>query len=575
MIKLKVSAANIAVEEKETLTEGRVGLQCRFSFTGEWDGLAKTAVFDGADSRDVILTEDTVAVPAECLAAEGYSLSVGVYGKNAAGDIVIPTVYATVGKIQRSAYPSGKETAAPTPDVVAQIQQAAANAEAMARSVREDADLGKFNGGQGPQGPAGATGPKGDTGAAGEAGGYYTPAITQPDENTLRVAFTPSKEDMPAVADTDIPLSAGGNGLTAAQINALDGMFKVCAFIKADISAEYNEFCAAFDIEAATITGISATYSGGSVPAGTALDDLTGIVVTAQYSDGSTATVTGYTLSGEITEGSNTITVTYQDKTATFTVTGTAAAQVYTVTNNLTNVTNSNAQTEVTDGFYSATLTVAAGNVLNSITITMGGVDITDSVYGDGSILISEVTGDIVITAVAGKTILYQLSGTPKSVDGLSEDTGIAFGASDANGYVKALTICIAYTGFGPNETLMKMSSGRAVEITTNAGGSNTQIRVTSCSNAVTVNPEISDSGDYRVIITKEATSVKTLNIHTLSSGAVATIENVGTYGNFSHSVCAGNLIVGDSDITVNKLVIYEGILSDAHIATFLSGGEV
>ena len=111
MIKLKVSAANIAVEEKETLTEGRVGLLCRFHFTGEWDGLAKTAVFDGADSRDVILTEDTVAVPAECLAAEGYSLSVGVYGKNAAGDIVIPTVYATVGKIQRSAYPSGRETA--------------------------------------------------------------------------------------------------------------------------------------------------------------------------------------------------------------------------------------------------------------------------------------------------------------------------------------------------------------------------------------------------------------------------------------------------------------------------------
>ena len=212
MIKLKVSAANIAVEEKETLTEGRVGLLCRFSFTGEWDGLAKTAVFDGADSRDVILTEDTVAVPAECLAAEGYSLSVGVYGKNAAGDIVIPTVYATVGKIQRSAYPSGKETAAPTPDVVAQIQQAAANAEAMARSVREDADLGKFNGGQGPQGPAGATGPKGDTGAAGEAGGWYTPAVTQPDANTMRVAFTPSKEGMPAVADTDITLPTGGGG---------------------------------------------------------------------------------------------------------------------------------------------------------------------------------------------------------------------------------------------------------------------------------------------------------------------------------------------------------------------------
>lgn len=170
MIKLNVSAANITVEEKETLTEGRVGLLCQFRFTDEWAGLAKTAVFDGADSRDVILKNDTVAVPAECLAAEGYSLSVGVYGKNSAGDIVIPTVYATVGKIQRSAYPSGKETAEPTPDVVAQIQQAAANAEALARSVREDADLGKFNGRQGPEGPAGPQGPKGDIGAQGPKG---------------------------------------------------------------------------------------------------------------------------------------------------------------------------------------------------------------------------------------------------------------------------------------------------------------------------------------------------------------------------------------------------------------------
>lgn len=67
-------------------------------------------------------------------------------------------------------------------------------------------------GSKGETGATGPQGPKGDTGAAGEAGGYYTPAVTQPDENTLRVAFTPSKEDMPAVADTDITLPAGGGG---------------------------------------------------------------------------------------------------------------------------------------------------------------------------------------------------------------------------------------------------------------------------------------------------------------------------------------------------------------------------
>jgi hypothetical protein len=73
-----------------------------------------------------------------------------------------------------------------------------------------------------------------------------------------------------------------------------------------------------------TLTSISATYSGGSVPVGTAVSALTGIKVTAHYSDGSTATVTGYTLSGSIKEGSNTVTVIYGGKTTTFTVVGEA-----------------------------------------------------------------------------------------------------------------------------------------------------------------------------------------------------------------------------------------------------------
>ena len=76
------------------------------------------------------------------------------------------------------------------------------------------------------------------------------------------------------------------------------------------------------DVPEVTLARISATSSGGDVAVGTALNDLTGIVVTAMYSDGSTETVTGYTLSGEIGEGENIIAVTYDGKTATFTVTG-------------------------------------------------------------------------------------------------------------------------------------------------------------------------------------------------------------------------------------------------------------
>lgn len=71
-----------------------------------------------------------------------------------------------------------------------------------------------------------------------------------------------------------------------------------------------------------TLTSISATYNGGHVPVGTNLYTLSGIVVTARYSDNTSKTVTGYTLSGTIVEGNNTITVTYGGKTTTFNVTG-------------------------------------------------------------------------------------------------------------------------------------------------------------------------------------------------------------------------------------------------------------
>lgn len=138
------------------------------------------------------------------------------------------------------------------------------------------------------------------------------------------------KEDLSQLSEEINNLPSVG-GMTQAQITALDGMFKKCAFT-GDVTAEYMAFKQAFGIESGgevepdnpevTLTSISATYTGGSVAVGTALTSLTGITVTATYSDGSTASVTGYTLSGTIAEGSNTITVSYGGKTTTFTVVG-------------------------------------------------------------------------------------------------------------------------------------------------------------------------------------------------------------------------------------------------------------
>lgn len=139
-----------------------------------------------------------------------------------------------------------------------------------------------------------------------------------------------SKQDK-LIAGDNITIAADGKtisatgGLTTAQVNALNGMFKVCAFTKADVSAEYTAFKTAFGIsEVVTLSSISVTYDGGDVAVGTDVTALDGVVVTAIYSDGSTEIATGYTISGTIAEGQNTVTVTYQGKTATFTVTGVA-----------------------------------------------------------------------------------------------------------------------------------------------------------------------------------------------------------------------------------------------------------
>ena len=77
----------------------------------------------------------------------------------------------------------------------------------------------------------------------------------------------------------------------------------------------------------------------------------------------------------------------------------------HTITNSLTHVSTSNAATQVEDqGSYTATLTADVDYTIQTVTITMGGVDIS-SCYANGVITIHNVTGDVVITAVAAATV--------------------------------------------------------------------------------------------------------------------------------------------------------------------------
>lgn len=56
--------------------------------------------------------------------------------------------------------------------------------------------------------------PDGGSATLGKDGGYYTPSVTQPNANTMRMEFAASKADMPPVEAVEITLPAGAPGYT-------------------------------------------------------------------------------------------------------------------------------------------------------------------------------------------------------------------------------------------------------------------------------------------------------------------------------------------------------------------------
>lgn len=198
---------------------------------------------------------------------------------------------------------------------------------------------------------------------------------------------------------------------------------------------------------APTLTGLTATYTGGAVAAGTTLDQLNE-VVKATYSDGSTSAAltkgTDYTLSGTLTPGqANTITVTgtgtYAGFTTTFSVTVEAAAPTLTgltatytggtvaagtTLSQLTEVvkatysdgTTSAALTKGTDYTLSGTLTAGQAN---TVTVTgagtYAGFTTSFSVTVEAESSIVSIAYDTTIPRGGSTIQLYNLSGNPTS----------------------------------------------------------------------------------------------------------------------------------------------------------------
>lgn len=156
MISVKVRDRAISASALSPITSGSVGLPVKFAFSAEWDELTKTVIFRGSGTaRDVMLTSDECAVPAEVLTQSDGPLEIGVRGTKIEHDetsgedvaiVVIPTIWCTVDRIHDGAEPSEVDPSDPEPSWADQVQQAAATALAKAQAVEDAAGRGEFDG---------------------------------------------------------------------------------------------------------------------------------------------------------------------------------------------------------------------------------------------------------------------------------------------------------------------------------------------------------------------------------------------------------------------------------------------
>ena len=144
-------------------------------------------------------------------------------------------------------------------------------------------------------------------------------------------AAADSKKVGDEITDLKSAIQQIGGGLSAEVKQALMNCFNYVAWKDNDPNAsQYINALQNALYPPTNLVSISAVYTqSGTVYDTDSLDDLKAdLVVTAHYSDSTTAVVTTYVLSGTLTVGTSTITVAYGGKTTTFNVTVSEAPYV-------------------------------------------------------------------------------------------------------------------------------------------------------------------------------------------------------------------------------------------------------
>ena len=157
-LKFKVNKQHISrTDAEKAVADSRNYLRCAFSFSEDWDGTVKTAVFKkGSTVYHAVISDDKIAASVMPQLDAG-KWEVSVFGGNRiTADVAILNVF-------RSGYDTENAPAPPAQSVYDSLVALCGEAKATADAVAADAAAGKFNG-------TGTAGKDGKDGTDGENG---------------------------------------------------------------------------------------------------------------------------------------------------------------------------------------------------------------------------------------------------------------------------------------------------------------------------------------------------------------------------------------------------------------------
>lgn len=287
---------------------------------------------------------------------------------------------------------------------------------------------GEFKGEKGDKGDTGATGPQGEQGIQGEKGADGTSVtVKSTNESTEDGGInTVNFTDGTHISIKNGSKGSDGTSVTVTEVveSTIDGANNVVKFsnglslrIKNGSKGSTGETGAKGDKGDKGDTGTTgATGEPGYTPVkgvdyftDADKNELVNMVITQLGGSPIFGVVdenNNIILNGNLADGTYTVKYEMEDGSTVDIGNMVLDSNVYySVTNNLTNCTNGNSATEAVEGgSYSATISANSGYELSSVVVTMGGADITSSAVSGGTINIANVTGNIVITAVATET---------------------------------------------------------------------------------------------------------------------------------------------------------------------------